>query len=140
MGKRGRLYSPEFRAETVRLVQASDEDHLVSKISNDLDVPTEALRKRVNQTEIDSGQREGLTTEEREEARCRDGTSCNAPPVWNKQLDRPINGRCRMHGGLSTGPKTREGRRRIAESNRARATRPDERGKHEAVTQRGIAR
>ncbi len=104
MGKRGRLYSPEFRAETVRLVQASDEDHLVSKISNDLDVPTEALRKRVNQTEIDSGQREGLTTEEREEARCRDGTSCNAPPVWNKQLDRPINGRCRMHGGLSTGP------------------------------------
>jgi len=128
MGKRGRLYSPEFRAETVRLVQASDEDHLVSKISNDLDVPTEALRKRVNQTEIDSGQREGLTTEEREEARCRDGTSCNAPPVWNKQLDRPINGRCRMHGGLSTGPKTLEGRRRIAESNRTRNTRYGLRG------------
>jgi transposase-like protein len=128
MGKRGRLYSPEFRAETVRLVQASDEDHLVSKISNDLDVPTEALRKRVNQTEIDSGQREGLTTEEREEARCRDGTSCNTPPVWNKQLDRPINGRCRMHGGLSTGPKTLEGRRRIAESNRTRNTRYGLRG------------
>jgi transposase-like protein len=75
MGKRGRLNSPEFRAETVRLVQASDEDHLVSKISKDLDVPTETLRNRVNQTEIDSGQREGLTTEEREELHTRPDVS-----------------------------------------------------------------
>ncbi len=26
------------------------------------------------------------------------------------------NGRCRLHGGLSTGPKTEEGRRRIAKA------------------------
>ncbi len=51
----------------------------------------------------------------------------------------PVNGRCRVHGGLSTGPKTEEGRRRIAVSNRARAGRPVERGKREAVTQRGNA-
>ncbi len=71
-------------------------------------------------------------------ARCRDGTSCNAPAVWNRRLDRPVNGRCRLHGGLSTGPKTEEGRRRIAESNRSRGRRPlAKRGKREGVTQRG---
>jgi hypothetical protein len=75
-------------------------------------------------------------------ARCRDGSPCQAPPVWNKGLDRPVNGRCRMHGGLSTGPKTEEGRRRIAESNfsrRSSAHSPAEgnRGNGEEVTQRG---
>jgi hypothetical protein len=74
------------------------------------------------------------------DARCRDGSPCQAPPVWDRGLDRPVNGRCRMHGGLSTGPKTVEGRRRIAESNRARSkgTRlQSKRGKREGVTQRG---
>jgi hypothetical protein len=73
-------------------------------------------------------------------ARCRDGTPCKAPAVWNRRLDRPVNGRCRMHGGLSTGPKTEEGRRRIAESNRTRRIGPNhrqKRGKREEVTQHG---
>ncbi|MFQ5974090.1 MAG: HGGxSTG domain-containing protein [Alphaproteobacteria bacterium] len=43
-------------------------------------------------------------------ARCRDGHSCRAPAVWDTQNDCPRNGRCRMHGGLSTGPKTWEGK------------------------------
>ncbi len=45
-------------------------------------------------------------------ARCRDGHSCRAPAVWDKENNRPRNGRCRMHGGLSTGPKTLEGKLR----------------------------
>jgi len=57
-------------------------------------------------------------------ARCRDGSPCEAPAVWNRRLDRPVNGRCWMHGGLSTGPKTEEGRRRIALSNRTRSAEP----------------
>ena len=39
-------------------------------------------------------------------ARCRDGHVCRAKAR--------NNGRCRMHGGLSTGPKTQKGRARVS--------------------------
>src|SRR5215208_2126406 len=66
MRKRGKLYSPEFKEEAVRLVHSSDEKHPVAKIARDLDASTETLRKWVNQAEIDAGERDGLTTEEKE--------------------------------------------------------------------------
>ncbi len=70
MGKRGRLYSPEFKEEAVRLVRSSDEKYPVAKIARDLGVSAETLRKKwVNQAEIDAGERDGLTTEEKEELR-----------------------------------------------------------------------
>jgi hypothetical protein len=47
-------------------------------------------------------------------ARCQDGHECRAHCVEARK-------RCRLHGGLSTGPKTEAGRLRIAESNRRRA-------------------
>jgi hypothetical protein len=40
------------------------------------------------------------------------GKPCQAPPR--------ANGRCKLHGGKSTGPRTSEGRARIAEANRKR--------------------
>ena len=43
------------------------------------------------------------------EARTRRGTSCQRP--GNK-----INGRCKLHGGRSTGPRTNEGVARLAAS------------------------
>ena len=43
----------------------------------------------------------------RYEARTRKGTACQKPPLKGKS-------RCRLHGGLSTGPKTPEGKARIA--------------------------
>lgn len=52
-------------------------------------------------------------------ARCRDGHPCEAPAVWCAATRRPRNGRCRMHGGLSTGPRTVEGRERVAAATRA---------------------
>jgi transposase len=69
MGKRGRLYSPEFKEEAIRLVHSCEEKYPVAKIARDLDVSTETLRKWVNQAQIDAGERDGLTTEEKEELR-----------------------------------------------------------------------
>jgi len=58
-------------------------------------------------------------TRRRDRPRCgamtRKGTPCRAPVVWDKERDRPRNGRCKLHGGLSTGAKTEEGRRRQRE-------------------------
>src|SRR5688500_17238321 len=67
MGKTGRLYSSEFKEEAIRLVYSSEERYPVAKIARDLDVSAETLRKWVNQAEIDAGERDGLTTQEREE-------------------------------------------------------------------------
>ncbi len=41
-------------------------------------------------------------------ARTRRGTTCRAPAM--------ANGRCRLHGGKSTGPRTREGLERMRQS------------------------
>ena len=53
-------------------------------------------------------------------ARSRGGLPCQAPPVLDPETRLPRNGRCKMHGGRSTGPLTAEGRRRIAEAQRRR--------------------
>lgn len=44
----------------------------------------------------------------------RAGHPCQAPAVWDERRNRPVNGRCRLHGGRSTGPRTPEGRAKIA--------------------------
>ncbi len=47
-------------------------------------------------------------------AKTRAGPPCQAPAVWDNVAKKPRNGRCQMHGGLSTGPKRRIGRERFA--------------------------
>ncbi len=46
-------------------------------------------------------------------AKTRSGLPCKALAVWGRVNNKPRNGHCRMHGGLSTEPKTEE-RKRIS--------------------------
>ncbi len=77
-------------------------------------------------------------------ARCRDGHPCAAAVVVQR-TDEGVHyaARCRMHGGLSTGPRTPEGRRRALDAlARGRAARwsrgssaheGDDQGAHQEV-------
>ena len=67
MGKTRPPYPPEFRREAVRLVRSSGKT--MRQISADLGVSEPTLRSWVAQEEIDRGEREGLTTDERAELR-----------------------------------------------------------------------
>lgn len=58
-------YPPQFREEAVRLMRSSGKP--LAQISRELDVSEQTLRNWRKQTEIDEGEREGLTTDEKEE-------------------------------------------------------------------------
>jgi transposase len=59
-------YPLEFKREAVRLVQSSP-NRSIAQIARELGVSDNSLRNWLKQTEIDAGEPEGLTTEEREE-------------------------------------------------------------------------
>ncbi len=60
-------YPPEFREEAVRLVRSSGRSS--REIANDLGVSEQTLRNWVFAAQVDAGEREGLTSDEREELR-----------------------------------------------------------------------
>ena len=58
-------YPPEFKEEAVRLMRSSEKP--LARISRELDVSEQTLRNWEKQQQIDEGEREGLTTDEKEE-------------------------------------------------------------------------
>jgi transposase len=60
-------FPPEFRREAVKLMRDSDKP--VSQLAKDLGVSEQTLRKWRAQVQVDSGEREGLTTEQLQELR-----------------------------------------------------------------------
>ena len=67
--RKRRRFTPEFKAETVRLVRESGRS--IAEVARELDLTESALRNWVRQARIDSGEgKEGeLTSKEREELR-----------------------------------------------------------------------
>ena len=60
-----RSFSAEFKAETVELIRSSGKT--IGQVCRDLDLTETAVRRWVQQAEIDAGKRPGLTTAERAE-------------------------------------------------------------------------
>lgn len=61
----GRQYPATFRAEAVELVRSSGQS--IRALAADIGIAEQTLRNWVRQAAIDAGEREGLTTAEREE-------------------------------------------------------------------------
>lgn len=60
-----RRFTVEFKAETVELVRSSGKT--IGQVCRDLDLTETAVRRWVQQAEVDAGKRPGLTTAERAE-------------------------------------------------------------------------
>ena len=60
-----RRFTPEFKARTVELVRTSGKP--IAQVCRELDLTETAVRRWVDQARVDAGEREGLTSQEREE-------------------------------------------------------------------------
>ena len=60
-----RRFTPEYKAEVVQLVRSSGRS--INEVARDLGINKGSVHNWVKQADIDTGQRVGLTTAEREE-------------------------------------------------------------------------
>jgi transposase len=69
VSNRSRRYSPEFRAEAVKLYRSVKGEKSMRELAVELGISNETLRSWIKQADVDEGRAEGLTTEERDELR-----------------------------------------------------------------------
>ncbi|MGH9223890.1 MAG: transposase [Acidimicrobiales bacterium] len=60
-----RSFTPEFKADIVERCRRGD--RTVGQVARDFDLTETAVREWVRQAEVDAGERDGLSTEERKE-------------------------------------------------------------------------
>ncbi|MFB9877533.1 transposase [Planobispora siamensis] len=60
-----RSFTREFKAEIVELCQGGDRS--IGQVAKDFDLTETAVREWIRQAEVDTGRRDGLTSDEREE-------------------------------------------------------------------------
>jgi len=60
-----RSFTPEFKERTVELIESSGRS--IRDVCRELDLTESAVRRWVEQAEIDRGRKEGVTSSEREE-------------------------------------------------------------------------
>ncbi|WP_166020275.1 transposase [Streptomyces chilikensis] len=60
-----RSFTPEFKAEIVELCRRGD--RTIGQVARDFDLTETAVRLWVNQAQIDAGEKNGLTSAERDE-------------------------------------------------------------------------
>lgn len=60
-----RTFTPEYRAEVVALYRTTEKS--VAEIARELDLTASAVSRWITQAGVDTGERAGLTTTEREE-------------------------------------------------------------------------
>lgn len=59
-----RSFTPEFKARTVELIESSGRS--IRDVCRELDLTESAVRRWVEQAEVDRGRKEGVTSTERE--------------------------------------------------------------------------
>ena len=64
-GRTRRAFTDQYKAEVVELCRSGGKS--IGQVCRDLGIGETAVRRWVAQAEVDSGQREGLTTSEKEE-------------------------------------------------------------------------
>ncbi|CAG6394767.1 hypothetical protein SCOCK_290103 [Actinacidiphila cocklensis] len=81
-----RSFTPEFKAEILDLCRRGDRS--MGQVAKDFDLTETAVRDWVKQAEVDAGERDGLTSSEREELAAQ---AAGKPP--------PARGRRHPQGG-----------------------------------------